>query len=240
MTTNAPALAGQSLAAVTHRGSHMQIIASAGAGKTEVVSQRVVSLIAEGVDGRSIVAFTFTEKAASELKERIVERTRQIIGPDATDRLSGLFVGTIHAYCFQLLQRIAPRFETYDVLDDGQATALLAREGNHLKIKSLSTRDGLYDGIKTFRKNADVVENELLELDDLEDPFRSVYETYLATLDKYRLLTFGLQIVKTVESLSDPAVRSEVHRTLRHLIVDEYQDINPAQERLIEIGRAHV
>jgi DNA helicase-2/ATP-dependent DNA helicase PcrA len=235
MTSNAPALSGESFAAVAHRGSHMQIIASAGAGKTEVVSQRVVSLIAEGVDGRSIVAFTFTEKAASELKDRIVERTRQIIGPDAIDRLSGLFVGTIHAYCFQLLQRIAPRYETYDVLDEGQTTALLAREGNRLDIKSLSARSGLYDGIKTFRKNADVVENELLDLDDLEDPFRSVYGNFLNTLDKYRLLTFGLQIVKTVESLSDPVVQAEVHETLRHLIVDEYQDINPAQERLIEL-----
>lgn len=230
-----PTLEGQSAAAVAHRGSHLQIIASAGAGKTEVVSQRVVSLIKEGVDGRSIVAFTFTEKAASELKDRIVERTRQLIGPEAVDRLAGLFVGTIHAYCFQLLQRIAPQYETYDVLDDGQATALLAREGNRLNIKSLSKRNGLYDGIATFRKNAEVVENELLDLSDLEDPFQSVYSQFLQTLERYRLLTFGLQIVKTVECLEDPVVRAEVQGSLRHLIVDEYQDINPAQERLIEL-----
>ena len=77
----------------------MQIIACAGAGKTETVSQRVASLIAEGVAPRSIVAFTFTERAASELKERIAKRVSEI---DETgnwaDKLTGLFVGTIHAY----------------------------------------------------------------------------------------------------------------------------------------------
>lgn len=60
----APQLSGDALAAVKHRGSHMQIIAAAGSGKTEVVSQRVADLIEEGVDPRGIVAFTFTERAA--------------------------------------------------------------------------------------------------------------------------------------------------------------------------------
>ena len=69
----APILEGESLRAVEHRGSHVQIIASAGSGKTEVVSQRVVSLLAEGVPAREIVAFTFTERAAKELKFRIAK-----------------------------------------------------------------------------------------------------------------------------------------------------------------------
>ena len=67
-----PILTGQSLAAVLHRGSHLQIIASAGSGKTEVVSQRIVSLLKEGISGRDIVAFTFTERAARELKNHVV------------------------------------------------------------------------------------------------------------------------------------------------------------------------
>ena len=67
MTTSVKVvLSGQSAAARDHRGSHMQIIACAGAGKTETVSQRVVALVAEGVEPRSIVAFTFTERAAAE------------------------------------------------------------------------------------------------------------------------------------------------------------------------------
>ena len=67
----APQLQGDALGAVNHRGSHLQIIAAAGSGKTEVVSQRIVSLIADGVASREIVGFTFTEKAAEELKQRV-------------------------------------------------------------------------------------------------------------------------------------------------------------------------
>src|SRR5579884_2781867 len=95
-----PELTGDALAAVRHRGSHLQIIASAGSGKTEVVSQRVADLLADGVGARSIVAFTFTERAAAELRERIAERAEQRLGRGVLDQLGGLFVGTIHAYCF--------------------------------------------------------------------------------------------------------------------------------------------
>jgi DNA helicase-2/ATP-dependent DNA helicase PcrA len=82
-------LTGQALAAVEHRGSHLQIIAAAGSGKTEVVSQRVASLLADGVAARSIVAFTFTEKAAAELKERITQRVQTRLGAESV----GLLVG---------------------------------------------------------------------------------------------------------------------------------------------------
>jgi len=67
---NIPILDGDALRAVHHRGSHMQIIACAGSGKTEVVAQRVADLLADGADARSIIAFTFTEQAAEELKAR--------------------------------------------------------------------------------------------------------------------------------------------------------------------------
>ncbi|MBE7159423.1 MAG: UvrD-helicase domain-containing protein, partial [Rhodospirillales bacterium] len=93
-----PILEGQALDAVEHRGGHIQIIASAGAGKTEVVSQRVVALLAEGTPARSIVAFTFTERAAASLKQRISERVAEKLGSQALDQLGGLYVGTIHAY----------------------------------------------------------------------------------------------------------------------------------------------
>ena len=85
--SKAPVLEGQSREAVDHRGSHVQIIASAGSGKTEVVSQRVVSLLAEGVSAREIVAFTFTERAAKELKSRIAARLEQRLGAEAVDQL---------------------------------------------------------------------------------------------------------------------------------------------------------
>src|SRR3954451_1138332 len=85
-----PVLEGEAAAAVSHRGGHVQIIAAAGSGKTEVVSQRGASLLAPGEAAESIVAFTFTEKAAGELKERIRERVTAALGDAATDQLGRL------------------------------------------------------------------------------------------------------------------------------------------------------
>jgi DNA helicase II / ATP-dependent DNA helicase PcrA len=240
---SAPVLEGQSRHAVDHRGTHVQIIASAGSGKTEVVSQRVVSLLAEGVSAREIVAFTFTERAARELKSRIAARLEQALGAEAVDQLSGLYVGTIHGYCFQFLQQYVPRYETFDVLDESQHVAFLCREASYLNIKSVVSSNKLFEAINLFNKSVQVLENELLDPGLMSEPFNSVLESYFASLDKYRLLTFGQQIVRTVAALDEPEVVAEIHKSLKHLIVDEYQDVNPAQEELIRklvAGGAHL
>jgi len=228
-----PNLEGEALDAVEYRGGHLQIIASAGSGKTEVVSQRVAGLLAEGVAGNGIVAFTFTERAAAELKGRIERRAAELMGEDALNRLNGMFVGTIHAYCFRLLQQYVPRYETYDVLDDHRLTAFLTRYDKVVGIRP-DLHSKMFEGIKLFGLNVQVVENELIDAEKLKDPFRSVYEKYLNTLDEHHFLTYGQQIARAIEALEDPRVFGSVHGPLRHLIVDEYQDVNPAQERLIQ------
>lgn len=233
----APQLEGDALAAMRHRGGHIQIVASAGSGKTEVVSQRVAELMSQGVQARSIVAFTFTERAAEELKNRIARRVEERLGATARDLLGGLFVGSVHSYCYRLLQQHVPRYETYDVLDDNQITAFLSREANWLNLRQLDPagRNRLFDSIAHFLKSVDVVENELLDPVGMPDPFGAVLREYLASLERYRLLTFGQQIVRAVEELQRPEVLASVHEEIRHLIVDEYQDLNPAQERLVEL-----
>lgn len=229
-----PTLEGDAAHAVAHRGGHVQIIASAGSGKTEVVSQRVASLIADGEDPASIVAFTFTEKAATELKERIRLRVTAAVGERATDQLGRLYVGTIHGYCFQLLQRHVPTYESWTPLDENQLVNLLYREQSQLGLKQL--KGTLFKSIDAFRRSIDVVENELLNLDDLpEGPFRDTATKFYAMLENYRFMSFGTQIVLAVTALGDPAIHTRVTENLRHLIVDEYQDVNPAQERLVEL-----
>jgi DNA helicase II / ATP-dependent DNA helicase PcrA len=230
-----PRLDGEALQAVRHRGSHVQIIAAAGSGKTEVVSQRVAELMAEDVSPEAIVAFTFTERAAEELKERIADRVQGRLGPSARDQLGSLYVGTIHAYCFRLLQQRVPEYESFDVLDDNQLTALLSREANRLGIKQLHPAGKQFAAIQLFLRSVAVVENELLDPASMPDPFGSVLREYLASLERYRLLTYGQQVVRAVAELERPEVRAEAQTQLRHLIVDEYQDVNPAQERLIEL-----
>ncbi len=211
----------------------MQIIACAGSGKTEVVAQRVADLIAEGVDPAGIIAFTFTERAAEELKARISARVEGRLGTDALDRLGAAFVGTIHAYCFRLLQQHVPRYETFDVLDEQRLTAFLCRESPRLHLKDLTGQ--LFRSIKVFLSNLEVVENELIPLEKLaEGAFREKAGQFYELLDQFRLLTYGQLIARAVEELADPAVAEAVHASLRYLIVDEYQDVNPAQERLIQ------
>ncbi|MCB1677024.1 MAG: ATP-dependent helicase, partial [Halioglobus sp.] len=214
----------------------MQIIAAAGAGKTEVVSQRVVSLLEEGEPAESIVAFTFTEKAAAELKERIRQRAVAKLGSKADDHLGQLYVGTIHGYCFRLLQTHVPRYETYTPLDSNQLTNLLYREQTRLGLKQLNPDKKLFRAIRTFRESLDVVENELISLGKLpEDDFKDVVIRYYEMLDQYRVMSFGTQIVEAVGALEEQDVHAAATADLRHLIVDEYQDVNPAQERLVEL-----
>ncbi|WP_423917877.1 ATP-dependent helicase [Candidatus Poriferisodalis sp.] len=230
----APRLSGEALKAVKHRGTHLQIIASAGSGKTEVVSQRVADLLTDGVRPDGIVAFTFTERAAGELKERIELRVVDRMGPASIDRLNGLSVGTIHAYCFRLLQSHVPEYENFDVLDENQLTAFACREANRLGLRQFDPDNRLFRSVARFLENVEVVDNELLDVDTLPEDFRSVLTDYYVALDRYRLLTYGQQIRAAVEQLGRPEVAERVHDQLRHLIVDEYQDINPAQETLIE------
>src|SRR5205085_8666033 len=87
---------------IAHRGGHLQVIACAGAGKTEAISRRVSTLIEEGIEPAQIIAFTFTERAAASLKTRITRRIAQVKGAGFLDRLGPMFVGTIHAYCLHM------------------------------------------------------------------------------------------------------------------------------------------
>jgi len=230
-----PVLEGDAARAVQHRGSHLQIIASAGSGKTEVVSQRVVDLFATGVEPAQVLAFTFTERAAASLKTRIEQRVAGRLGEAFLDRLNGCFVGTIHAYCFRLLQQHVPRYETYDVLDEHRLAAFLTREEKRIGFRKLRRDNKLFAAIDEFMSNIDVVENELVPLDDLEEPFAGMARRFYAQLQQYRFLTYGQLVARAVDELHRPAVFASVHAGLRHLIVDEYQDVNPAQERLVAL-----
>src|SRR5688572_18097185 len=118
--------------AVEHDGKNLQLIACAGSGKTEVVARRVVHLLtpgrADSLIPANIVAFTFTEKAAAELKERIVTRTRQALGD--VPGMAEMFVGTIHAFCLELLKSESPQHLKYEVLNEVQQALLVDRNSS--------------------------------------------------------------------------------------------------------------
>src|SRR6266581_3184737 len=221
-------------AIVGHRKGHLQVIACAGSGKTESISQRVAALLAEGILPEQIIASTFTDRAAAGMKARIVARAAERSGRAVLDRIGRLCVGTIHSYCLRLLQEHVPEFASFDILDDNRLAGLLSRERRRLRLDRIGTKHWL--PIHEFLENAEAVENELIDPKKLlKTPFGDCYSDYLEMLERYHFLTYGQLITRAVEALEKPAVFKRVHGNLRHLIVDEYQDINPAQERLISL-----
>jgi DNA helicase-2/ATP-dependent DNA helicase PcrA len=123
--------------AIGFGAANLQLIACAGSGKTEVVAQRVVNLLRSeggGLAPRNIIAFTFTDKAAAELKERIVRRVREALGE--VPGLAEMFVGTIHAFAMELLKSEVPKYLRFEVLNEVQQSLFVDR---HSKSSGLTT-----------------------------------------------------------------------------------------------------
>jgi len=219
--------------AVLSSSRYVRVVAGAGAGKTEVITRRIAYLLlAKGAHPSSIVAFTFTERAAASMKSRICRRVEQLAGPDSTANLGQMYVGTIHGYAKQVLDDHFG-YGNYAVLDDNQEVAFLMRNGWTLGVQKF--HHNYSKACQAFLRTVNMVENELLGRDELQEQAPSFYRTYSAyrkLLAKNRQLTFGTMISEAVSQLER---RPETLSHVRHLVVDEYQDINQAQERLIEL-----
>jgi len=126
--------------AIEHEGRNLQLIACAGSGKTEVVARRVVHLLRPGAKEalapKNIVAFTFTEKAAAELKERIITRASEELGE--VIGLAEMFVGTIHAFCLELLKTEVAEYLKYEVLNEVQQGLFVDRHSSQSGLTTYS------------------------------------------------------------------------------------------------------
>ena len=138
--------------AIRHPGINLQLIACAGSGKTEVVARRVVHLLnpenANSLAPGNIVAFTFTDKAAAELKERIITRTREALG-DITG-LAEMFVGTIHAFSLELLKNEVPKYLKFEVLNEVQQALFVDRNSKKSGLTASTDLNG-----RTLRRYVD-------------------------------------------------------------------------------------
>jgi DNA helicase-2/ATP-dependent DNA helicase PcrA len=223
----------EQLRAIEFADGHLQIIACAGSGKTETVARKCAVLLKRGIKPQEIVAFTFTERAAEELRSRIERNVSEICGTQFLHHLNTMFVGTIHSFCFRILRENMPQFSLYDALDQHKLAGFLSREYDQLGLDTLGVGKQ-WQTIGVFLDNVEVVENELLTLEELgQNSFRDCYERLCDELQSFRLLTFGQMIALAVHALAEPNFRNKVFGGLKYLIVDEYQDINPAQEALI-------
>ena len=218
--------------AVIHHGGPLLVVAGAGSGKTRVLTRRIAYLMAErGIEPFEILAITFTNKAAGEMKERVAD----LVGK----RAKIMWVSTFHSACVRILRQEAvrlgfsPSFSIYDQADSLRLVTLVMRDMN-LDSKRYNPR-----GVASVISNA---KNELLGPADFRNATKShfeeivadVYALYQERLTSANAMDFDDLIMKTVEVLQRfPDARSRYRHRFKHILVDEYQDTNHAQYILI-------
>jgi len=227
--------------AITHSGRNLQLIACAGSGKTEVVARRVVHLLtpgqADSMAPRNIVALTFTDKAAAELKERIITRARQALGD--VIGLAEMFVGTIHAFSLELLKSEAPKYLKYEVLNEVQQGLFVDRHSKQSGLTASTDLTGT--ALKRYRDTKHYIGALSIlreaELDDANLNGCSVVEGlegYRTLLDERSYLDYSSILEAAVDVLTnDEGVRERLAERVKYVIVDEYQDVNPVQEGIV-------
>jgi DNA helicase II / ATP-dependent DNA helicase PcrA len=223
----------------------LQIIACAGSGKTQVISQRIAAILARpGVKPRNVVAFTFTEKAAAELKERVLSIVEREIG-DVTG-LADMFIGTMHGYCLDLLQRLVPEKFKFSVLTDITAQLLVDRFSAKSGLTSCPTTaaNGVlrrYINSRLYLQVVSVLREDKIAVDKVPAGAIQSFEKYMALLREHSLFDYTEIIRSAVGYLEgDPyedddfaRVQAHVRDDIRYVVVDEYQDVNPLQEQLV-------
>jgi len=226
--------------AVNHSAGRLRVIACPGSGKTEVIAHRIAKLIETGERPAGIAAITFTEKAAGELKMRI----RRILEKEYPERadFGDMFIGTIHAFCLEMLRDIDPIYRTYDVLDGPRRVAYLSKKGNYYEkigLVKLKKTFGLkfYGTIAEFIRSTDVMITERIDRTKLTDQrFAECFARYLATLEDDRYFDFPTIIGRLVDILeSKPESRELIASRTEHVIVDEFQDVDPLQGKLLDL-----
>lgn len=228
--------------AVVHEGSPLLIVAGAGSGKTAVLTRRIAYLIAaRGVGVGQVLAITFTNKAAAEMRERVV----RLVG----DRARYMWVSTFHSTCVRILRNQASlihglnsNFSIYDADDSRRLLQMIGRDMG-LDIKRYSPRL-LANAISNLKNELidpdQAVANLSDDSDDLTRTVAGVYGEYQRRLRAANALDFDDLIGETVAVLQAfPEIAGYYRRRFRHVLVDEYQDTNHAQYVLVRelVGR---
>nr|WP_314079652.1 UvrD-helicase domain-containing protein [uncultured Leptotrichia sp.] len=212
------------------------ILAGAGSGKTRTVTYRMAHMIKEkGISPLNILALTFTNKAAREMKERAEE----LIGSEAQN----LVVSTFHAFSVRLLKMYADRigydrnFNIYDVDDQKSIITKIKKEMN------IGDNDSSKPGVLANRisklKEQGIGANELGQQVDLKIPankiFAQIYQSYNETLKKNNAMDFSDLLVNARKLLDDKFILERIQERYKYIMVDEYQDTNDIQYEIINL-----
>ncbi|MBC7631205.1 DNA helicase PcrA [Aeromicrobium sp.] len=218
--------------AVSHPGGPLLVVAGAGSGKTRVLTRRIAWLIASrGAHPGSILAITFTNKAAAEMRERVAE----LVGP----RARMMWVSTFHSACVRILRREATKFgftssfTIYDSADQRRLMTLICRDMD-LDPKKVNPR-AVLNWISNLKN--ELVDHEAAAgkaTNPTEEIYAEAYKTYQQRLQAANAMDFDDLIMNTVHLFQAwPDVCETYRRRFRHILIDEYQDTNHAQYALI-------
>ena len=231
--------------AVTHIEGPLMIIAGAGSGKTKVLTTRIAHLMANGVDAFNILALTFTNKAAREMKERI----EHILG---NNDARNLYIGTFHSVFARILRGEAHRlgypnnFTIYDTDDAKSVVKTVINEMNlddkHYKPNTVYNR---ISSAKNALVNAEEYANDYaIQQEDMRanrPAIAKIFDAYTKRCFKNGAMDFDDLLIKMYELLKFfPEALSKYQRKFKYILIDEYQDTNPAQYEIIKLlGAMH-
>lgn len=235
--------------AVLFGNGPLMVVAGAGSGKTRVLTHRIARLLADGAHPQSILAITFTNKAAQEMKDRVgrlvgdhlVGISRDAAGAVATQRWGGMWVQTFHAACARLLRKEAHRLgysKQFTIHDTGDTRQMIKRCAEACKI------DIKRHTPKMFAQMISAAKNELIDFEDYaqcaeslqEELAAQVYRTYEQRMVQSNAMDFDDLLYKTVtifELFDD--VRDFYRHQFQHILVDEWQDTNKAQYEIVRL-----
>jgi superfamily I DNA/RNA helicase len=231
--------------AVLHGNGPLLILAGAGSGKTSTMTYRIAHLIAERHQSpTSILGLSFTNKAAAELKERVRELVQKVGGASAT---RGLTISTFHSLCARLLREHADKLgfqKNFTILDQNDQTDVLKQVYRHLKIDDRKFDLGFIAFEIGQAKNRflgpEEAERFFLESGRLSGDYAVAasvgYARYQEQLRALNAMDFDDLLFQAVRLLDEhEAVRAHYNARFRHILVDEYQDTNQAQFRLLKL-----
>lgn len=219
----------EQLQATQHKKGPLLVLAGAGSGKTKVVTQRIANLLQSGVEPTAIIAVTFTNKAAQEMKERVQSLTQQRI-----------MASTFHSLGVQILRECGHELGfggNFAIYDEEDAIRVIKECIQYVTAPSEKIT------AKTLKSEISNMKSALVSPEDLpktagspEDRFvREVYHLYQSKLKEYNALDFDDLIYLTVKVLQIPHIQKMYHARWQYILVDEYQDTNHAQYTLLRL-----
>ncbi len=224
--------------AATDPAAEVLCLACAGSGKSRTLAYRIARLLAEGEPAEGIVAFTFTEKAAESIKRRVSQAlSRAGLNPNV---LGAMYIGTIHSFCQNVLGRIDATYRQFDVLDENRLKLYIISRYPQLALAPLRPRargGSYFDAIRQLSDAWKILNDEMLTVAQVQQTDAALGESIARLSESLRrdqYVDFSLMVRAVVDALvaNDPAVLAAL-ANIRHLIVDEYQDVSPSQEELI-------